>query len=282
MERTSARTSLLPPKDNSPASSHELEDFSDKPLLLVVDDIPDLRALVKEQFEASYRILEAENGKEALDLAVRELPDIVVSDLMMPIMDGLELCTQLKADDRTSHIPVVLLTALSSIQGRIEGFETGADEYLNKPFHGKELQVRVANLVRQREQLRNHFVQQLQANESPETALPSAEQVFYDRLTTLIHDHISDPGLTVDFLGKEIGMSRVQLYRKVKAVTTQSPSQLIRLLRLRKAAKLLIANHANVSEAMYASGFDSPSYFAKVFRKEYGCSPSEYKGNSHA
>lgn len=268
--------------DIIPSINFEPEDFSDKPLLLVVDDIPDIRALVKEQFETSYRILEAENGKEALEIAVKELPDIVVSDLMMPVMDGLELCSQLKADSRTSHIPMVLLTALSSIESRIEGLETGADDYLNKPFHGKELQVRVANLIKQREQLRMHFAKQFEVNDSPETALPNTEQVFYNRLTACIQDHIADSELTVDFLGREIGMSRVQLYRKVKAVTAQSPSQLIRVLRLHNAAGLLCANQSNVSEAMYASGFDSPSYFAKVFRKEYGCSPSEYKGNSHS
>ncbi len=268
----------------------------DQPLLLIVDDHADIRAFVREQFADGYRIMEAANGREGLDTALEALPDLVISDLMMPVMDGIELCRNLKTDARTSHIPVIMLTALATVESRIEGLETGADDYLNKPFNARELQVRVHNLVEQRRKLRELFrkhlevghQKQLKERSSPGEAgksvasgvsavLPKAEQLFFGKVEAYIQAHLSDPELSVERLGEEMAMSRVQLFRKLKAITGQSPSQLIRGLRLRKAAELLSDGAANVAEAMYESGFDNPSYFAKVFREQYSCSPSEYR-----
>lgn len=248
-----------------------------QPLLLIVDDNTDIRTFVREQFENTYQIIEAENGQLGLESALATLPDIVITDLMMPVMDGIELCRALRSDIKTSHIPVIMLTALATVESKIEGLETGADDYVNKPFNAQELSVRVRNLIEQRRLLRKRFAGKNNEQGKDSPGLPSAEKVFLNKVEAYIQDHIIDSKLTVEHLGEALNMSRVQLFRKLKAISGQSPSQMIRVIRLRKAAELLASGTSNVAEAMYGSGFDNPSYFAKVFRTEYGCSPSEYK-----
>ena len=246
------------------------------PQLLIVDDHEDIRAFICQQFEGSYAIREAANGQQALESALEEPPDLVISDLMMPVMDGIDLCKALKSDVRTSHVPVIMLTALATVESRIEGLETGADDYLNKPFNAQELKVRVRNLVERHRRLQEHFAARLKEGEEEKEVLPSSEQVFYSRVESFILAHLDSSDLTVEGLSDELALSRVQLFRKVKAITGRSPSQLIREIRLRKAAEILKMKTGNVSEAMFAAGFDNPSYFAKVFREQYGCTPSKY------
>lgn len=248
------------------------------PLLLIVDDNAEIRSFVREQFEGVYQILESKNGKLGFETALEAMPDIVITDLMMPVMDGIELCEALKSDILTSHIPVVMLTALATVESRIEGFEKGADDYLNKPFNSRELKVRVKNLIEQRRLLQKRISGESPDQEAePLNGLPSAEEVFYAKVKELIQKHMENPDLSVEFLGSELNMSRTQLFRKLKAISGQNPSQLIRFIRLRHAAEFLANGTCNVSEAMYASGYDNPSYFSKIFRVEFGCTPSQYR-----
>lgn len=255
--------------------SEQVNSTTEKPVLLIAEDNPDLRAFIREQFVNQYEVLEAENGAVGLEKARTSIPDIVISDLMMPEMDGIELCQNLKSDVRTSHIPVVLLTALATVESRVAGLETGADDYIHKPFNIQELTVRVANLVEQRRKLRERFSREVKM-EASEIAVSSLDEVFLKKVIQEIETRISDPKLSVEVLGQEVGMSRVQLYRKLKALTDQTPSAFIRSIRLRRAATLLEQNFGNVADAMYEVGFSNSSYFAKCFREMYGVPPSEY------
>ncbi|MEO1449351.1 MAG: response regulator, partial [Bacteroidota bacterium] len=267
--------------NHHPATLPEVSHPTDceSPLVLVVEDHTDIRRYIREQLEGTYRVIEAANGQIGLKMALEQVPDLIISDLMMPGLDGLELCQQLKSDERSSHIPIILLTAIDTVESRIQGLETGADDYLAKPFHSEELLARSRNLISQRRKLRELFHKQWQAEDDTLPALPTREEVFFKKVSNYILEHITDTELSVERLGDELAMSRVQLFRKLKAISGQSPSQLIRKIRLQKAAGLLGARACNVSEAMYATGFENSSYFAKVFRAEYGCKPSEYLGS---
>jgi DNA-binding response OmpR family regulator len=194
---------------------------------------------------------------------------------MMPEMDGFELCKKLKTDERTSHIPIILLTAKASSKDKIDGLETGADDYIMKPFDVKEIQVRIKNLIEQRRKLRERF--------SRETEIPikkgkysQIDEQFLKRVMEIIEKHISEPEFNLEGFGKEIGMSRMQLHRKIKALTDHSPHHFIRYIRLKKAAELLSEGSGNVTEIAYDVGFSSLSNFAKVFNEQYGKSPSEF------
>ena len=253
----------------------------DKPFLLIVEDNEDVRNYVRGCLENENRILDAVDGKDGLEKAIEHIPDLVVSDVMMPEMDGFELCERLKADERTSHIPVILLTAKASGQDKIDGLETGADDYIMKPFDSKELKVRIKNLIEQREKLRERF--------SREAEIPvkkgrysQVDEKFLRNMMDIIHKHIAEPEYSLEEFGKEIGMSRMQLHRKIKALTDYSPHQFIRFIRLKKAAELLNKGTGNVTEIAYDVGFNSLSHFAKTFREQFGKSPSDYIRNKHS
>ncbi len=254
-------------------------------LLLIIDDNADIRAYIRSIFADDYQILEAENGQQGLELATETLPDLVICDLMMPLLDGFGFCRALKTGEVTSHIPVVMLTARATLPDRIEGFELGADDYLTKPFHADELRVRVRNLLAQRERLRQYF---RQANTvvvaddglalaQPETVvLPPAEHLFIGRLTDIVQHHLDDPQFSVEQLAGEANLSRTQLHRKLKAVMDTNATQFIRDIRLARAAELLTEGEQNVTQVAYAVGFDNPSYFSKQFQERYGVLPSRY------
>ena len=242
---------------------------SDRPTILVVDDNSDLREFIGTLLQGEYRIIKASDGKEALDKATRELPDLVVSDVMMPVMDGLELCKSLKGQFSTSHIPVILLTAKSLEEQRAEGYDSGADAYILKPFSEKVLLSRIGNLLKSRILLKEHYL------ETGESASRPQENDFLSRFRAKVQEHISDDNLSVEQIGSEIGLSRVQLYRKVKALTGYSPVELVRITRLKAAAEMLKTTDKTISEIAYAVGFGTPSYFSKCFKELFGRQPGE-------
>lgn len=255
--------------------------------LLIIDDNTDIRRYIRTVLASRYAILEATNGAEGLDTATSEVPDLVLCDVMMPVMDGLELCKRLKAQTATSHIPVILLTAKNLEEQRAEGYESGADSYITKPFDSNTLLSRIANLLKQRESLRQLYLQQnttptesrAVATTEKAAAEPKAmrrEDVFLTKVRTILDEHLADNHYSVDDLAGEVGLSRVQLYRKVKALTGSSAIDLLRKTRLAKARELLETTDKTISEVAYDTGFSAPSYFTKCFREEYGITPGEF------
>jgi len=248
---------------------------SDVPLVLVVEDHDDLRQYLVGCFRQHYRVLQATNGAEALASARAEIPDLVVSDWLMPDMDGVQLCQALKADERTSHVPLILLTSRSSNESKVEGLTAGADDYVTKPFNLDVLLSRARNLIRSRQLLRARYSRLLTLAPS-NPAAESAEEVFLRKVLTFIETHIADPELDVQRLEQELALSNTQLYRKLKALTGKSGNELIRSVRLQRAAQLLQAGGRQVAEVAYAVGFNDSNYFIRAFKKEFGVSPGEY------
>ncbi|MBL0745475.1 hybrid sensor histidine kinase/response regulator transcription factor [Chryseolinea lacunae] len=243
-------------------------------LLLIVEDNPELRAFIRSAFADRYRILEAAEGESGVALATAEIPDLIISDWMMPGMDGLAFCRVIKTTEVTSHIPVILLTAKAGTESRVQGLETGADDYLTKPFDLQELKVRATNLIEQRQLLRRKFAQQSVSLYQPVKAT-STDEKFLNRLRQTVEEHLKHSGFGVEDLAREMGLSRVQLYRKITALTNQSASEFLRNYRLERAADLLRQGAGNVSEIAYQVGFENPSYFTKTFREHFGKLPSD-------
>jgi signal transduction histidine kinase/DNA-binding response OmpR family regulator/ligand-binding sensor domain-containing protein len=255
--------------------TYELQDKT-LPTVLVVEDNPELRRFLSEGLNAHYSVTQAIHGRQGLDKAIEEVPELIITDLMMPEMDGLELCQKIKTDPRTSHIPVVLLTAKSDRHTKLDSLELGADDYILKPFDFQELLARVTNLIEQRHKLQEKYKRQLFL--TPEqTENFSMEDKFLGSLSDAIKNHYQDPTFSVKRLAKELGISDVQLFRKTKSLTGTSANELIRNYRLEMAEALLSQNAGNVSEIAYTVGFSSPSYFTKCFREKYGFAPKEYQ-----
>ncbi|MCD4665426.1 MAG: tetratricopeptide repeat protein [Bacteroidales bacterium] len=260
----------------------DIKEGSDKELseeellqLLIVEDNSDMRSYIRNCFDGQYNILEAADGLSGYKTAISKIPDIIITDLMMPRMDGIELCNKLKTDERTSHIPVILLTALSSVEDRVLGLETGADDYIAKPFNRQELLTRVQNLTMQRKLLRERFGKEIKI-QAKDIAVTSADEKFLNKLILFIENNIADPDLNVDSLTEQIHLSRSQLHRKLKALTDMSSTEFIRNIRLKRAAQLLEQHHGTIAETVYAVGFNSLSYFSKCFQKQFGLTPKEY------
>lgn len=245
------------------------------PLLLMVEDSAEVREFIGSSFQDSFRVMEACNGLEGFEIAQKEIPDIIITDRMMPVIDGVEFCRQLKSDERTSHIPVIMLTAKASEASRIEGLETGADDYILKPFSLQELRVRAKNLIGQRRQLRERFTRDVRL-QPKDIAITSADEVFLTKAIGIIEEHMADTDFSVETFVCEIAMSRVQVHRKLKALTDQSTTEFIRSIRLKRAASLLENHYGNIAEVMYEVGFNNVSYFASNFKKMFGVNPSEY------
>lgn len=241
--------------------------------LLIIDDNKDIRDYIRSFLEKEFTILEASNGKEGLRMARKHVPDLIICDVMMPLMDGIECCSRIKQEMQTSHIPVILLTACSLDEQRIKGFETGADSYISKPFNSKVLEARIHNLIRNRKQLKQFFGDNQSL--SKET-ISTIDKDFVEKFRALINENLSNSEINVEELGQAMGMSRVQLYRKVKSLTNYSPNELLRISRLKKAASLLAASDMSISEISYEVGFTSPSYFTKCYREYFGLSPTDY------
>lgn len=254
------------------------KDGSRQAVVLIVEDNHDMRYYVCECLADGYDLLQAENGESGLEMAIAKMPDLVISDIMMPVMDGLEFCEKLKADIRTSHIPVILLTARASGESKVEGLETGADDYLIKPFDVKELQVRVRNLIAQRQQLRERFQKEVILG-SGQIEISSADEKFLEKVTQIVQTYMVDPDFSIAIFAREAGLSRMQLHRKLQALTGLSASRFIRTLRLKQAAELLKQQTGNISEIAFQVGFNSLSHFNRSFREQFNKSPSEYNSN---
>lgn len=249
---------------------------TNRPTVLVIDDNTDIRQYERTLLQDEYVVLEAADGKEGLAVALKEVPDLVICDVMMPVMDGLELTEQLKTNTATSHIPVIMLTAKNLEEHRAEGYEHGADSYITKPFHSKVLLARIENLLRQRQLLKNLYQGSKEAEkEISEAHLEDRDKQFLKQLQSIIQKNLSDSEFGVEDMGQQIGLSRVQLYRKVKAMTGSSVVDLLRKARLAKARRLLETRSMSVSEVAYEVGFSAPSYFTKCFKEEYGMLPGD-------
>ncbi|MBC9931810.1 hybrid sensor histidine kinase/response regulator transcription factor [Chitinophaga qingshengii] len=254
--------------------------ISDKPqpfTILIVEDNPELRALIRETFQGHYKVLECENGAAGLTVATTQIPDIIVSDVMMPEMDGLQFCQALKTDERTSHIPVVLLTAKSSQADHVSGLETGADLYLTKPFSTRVLALNVRNLILSREKMRERYSRQLQTETVVPDPLPnSLDNAFLEKVIALVEEHMDDPAFGVEMLARKVAMSQPVLYKKLKAVTDMSVNDFVKSLRLKKAAALIRTRQHTVYQVAYMVGYNDRKYFSREFKKQFGKTPTEF------
>lgn len=259
---------------NEKKLNHITPSNQDKPTLLIVEDEPEIRSFLVSIFINDYQIIEAENGETGCEKAQKHLPDLIISDIMMPIKNGIELCHSIKTNELTSHIPVILLTAKVGEKNEIEGIKTGADAYVTKPFSSEKLKVQVEKLIESRLQLQNHFCSTFQIN--PKLAITSTETEFLKRLQSVLDEHITNSEFTSERFCKLMQMSRTQLHRKLKAITKMTTSEFIRSQRLKLAIDLLKTSDASISEIAYQVGFNTPSYFNKCFKDVYGCTPNEY------
>ncbi len=259
----------------------ELEDMEteeqipdeNKECILIIDDNADVRDYVKSLLKEEYTVIEAPDGRAGLKKAMKYVPDAIICDVMMPVMDGLECCRKLKTELQTSHIPVMLLTACSLDEQRIQGFECGADSYISKPFNSKLLLVRLRNLMDNHKRLKQFFGDKTTLSKE---SVSDVDKGFVDRFRELIEENLADSELSVEDLGSKMGLSRVQLYRKIKALTNYSPNELVRIARLKKAASLLASSEKTISEITYEVGFTSPSYFTECYKEYFGESPTDF------
>jgi ABC-type sugar transport system substrate-binding protein/DNA-binding response OmpR family regulator len=281
-EMTSEQVDAITVSQPIAAPTEVAEQDEDAPTVLIVDDNADIRTYLRSILQGQYHILEAEDGKRGLDLAREQVPDLIVSDVMMPVMNGLEFCQQAKKDIISSHIPVILLTARALSQHQIEGYESGADAYLTKPFAPELLLARISNLLHSRHQLKDLWgtkpatePAEMAASEVAAIAATPIEDAFIARFKNMVEQRLTDSNLSVEDLTAEMGLSRVQLYRKVKALTGNTPVDLLRKARLAQAQRLLQESALSVSEIAYQVGFASPSYFTKCYKDEFGTVPGE-------
>ncbi len=263
----------------SPQSAGNVKPDEDAPTVLIVDDNADIRTYLKSILQGKYSVLEAEDGKSGLDLAREHVPDLIVSDVMMPVMNGLQFCQEVKKDLISSHIPVILLTARALEKHQIEGYESGADAYITKPFSPELLLARIDNLLQSRHQLKDlwgTYPTPVAESAVQPVAVPAPiEDAFISRFKQMVEERLADSNLSVEDLAAGMGLSRVQLYRKVKALTGSTPVDLLRKARLSQAQRLLQESDLTVSEIAYQVGFASPSYFTKCYKDEFGIVPGE-------
>ncbi|BAU18289.1 two component system sensor histidine kinase/response regulator hybrid [Prevotella intermedia] len=271
LDESSAVTDISTENKVSKITSDRQED---KPRVLVIDDNADIRAYATALLGDEYDVMEASDGNEGLKKAVREVPDVVVCDVMMSGMDGLECCKHLKSDSLTCHIPVILLTAKTLDEHRAEGYAYGADAYLTKPFNGNVLKARIKNLITNRKLMKIVFGNDAQ-QEPMEAVAQSAESQFVEKFRTIIQGNLGNSDLNVETISHEMGISRAQLYRKIKSITGISPNDIIREARMKRADRLLETTDKSVSEIAYEVGFSSPSYFTKCYREFFGRTPNK-------
>ncbi|MBO4518994.1 MAG: response regulator, partial [Paludibacteraceae bacterium] len=249
-----------------------LNEDEDKSIMLVIDDNADIRAYMRSLFSDTYTVITAENGATGLRKAFISVPDIILSDLSMPDIDGLEVCRQLKTEQVTSHIPILMLTARSLDEQQIEGYEHGADAYVSKPFKAEVLKAQVASLIENRKRVKSG---ESKANAGARTELQTPEEQFVQRFNDIVRENLDDETLSVEIIADKMAMSRTQLYRKIKQLTNYSPNEIIRNVRLHEARALLAKGTMSVSEIAYSTGFTSPSYFTKCYTEFFGEKPSE-------
>jgi YesN/AraC family two-component response regulator len=244
--------------------------------ILVVEDNTDLRRFISDNLESEYIVVEAVDGEEGLHKAISHVPALVVTDIMMPGMNGMELCKRLKEDERTSHIPVIMLTAKATKEDRKEGLGLGADDYIIKPFEMEELVIRIRNLLEQRKKLREKYASMI-GLDWESMSVTTLDEQFLKKITAYITSHIDDFDLNVNKVTGEMAMSREHLFRKLKALTGETPIGLIRTIRMKAAASLLEKTKDSITTISLNTGFSNPSHFARTFRKHFGKSPQEYR-----
>ncbi len=253
----------------------------EKPLLLMIDDNDDIRRLTTELLKNEYNLIFAADGRDGVRLAAKYVPDLVVCDVMMPAMDGLECCRRIKDEMSTSHIPVLLLTACSMDEQRAEGYESGADGYLAKPFNSTVLKSRCKSLIDNRKRIKSLWTSSIPGTDAPSSSRPKpprdGENEFYARFLKIVRDEMGNPELNVDSLASRMGLGRSQFYRKIKALTNYTPVELLRHLRLKQARELLTTTSRSISEIAYEVGFSTPAYFTRCYREAYGETPSELR-----
>jgi len=272
----------LPPEYLVPVKDEQwelnlMDGDENRPSIMVVEDNEELRHYVVQKFRKTFRVIQAESAEEAIDLMSDTLPDLVISDIMLPGIDGIEFCQKLKSDVNTSHLPIIMVTARQSDEGRLEGLRHGADDYLMKPFMMEELEARINNILQMRRKLKSHYRKEGRLADDLVPALPNHDRELLTRLDAIIEEKIGAPNLSIEELSNELGLSRVHLYRKLKSLIDLSPSNYVRHFRLRKAAVMLQQSDMRVSEIAYAVGFQDLNYFSKSFKKLFGLSPSEFR-----
>jgi len=258
--------------EKTPFGQEEPETVEGRPTLLLVDDNHEILMILREYFVKDYNVILAIDGKEALEKCAQTPPDLIISDVMMPRMNGIELCASLKKNLRTCWIPIILLTAMSQVEDQIEGIEMGADAYIPKPFNPRLLKANVANLLSKSRQMRTGTP----ITQARQQIRDKKQRELFDRLVALVQERLSDPDFSVDHLCLELGMNRTSLFSMVKTTTGVSLGNYIRKIRLDKAAELLRTTDLTISEVGVRVGIDSPSYFTRTFKEQFGCSPSEY------
>lgn len=285
VQESKPETKVLPTTDLEPLSVTEtIADSSEPkskewelPVLLLVEDNNEMRGYLKERLKRNYYVIEARNGLEGLKMGMDKMPDLIISDVLMPKMNGVDMCRSFKTNVQTSHIPIILLTAQAEIENKIKGLEIGADDYVAKPFNFNELEVRVRNLIKSRAILRERFAHSNKLVLEPkEITITPLDEIFMEKVLESIEKNISDPEYRVEDLGKDVAMSRMPLYRKIKALTGQTAVEFVRTIRLKRAAQLLKQQQLTVSEVTYDVGFNDLQYFRTCFKKQFGVSPSEY------
>ncbi|MBR1687929.1 MAG: response regulator [Prevotella sp.] len=250
--------------------------------ILIAEDDDEIRHYIATELAADYVVVEQPDGRQALDSVLQQAPDLVITDVMMPVMDGIALCQKLKKNVNTNHIPIVMLTARNAEEDRLQGLENGADAYIVKPFSIDILRTTVANLLQSRQLLRNKYSgQESQAGRVETVTLKSPDERLLERVMTAINKNMSNPELSVEFISQEVGISRAHLHRKLKELTNQSPRDFIRNIRLKQAAQLLAESNQNITEVMYAVGFQNAASFSTMFKNFYGVSPKEYAKQRH-
>lgn len=250
----------------------------DKKIILIVDDSADIRNYLSGLLEKEYQISAASNGFEGIKTAIEINPDLIISDIMMPSMDGMEFCQKIKSDWQTSDIPIILLTAKASFENKLEGLEIGADDYLTKPFESRELFVRIKNLIEQRIRIREKLITE-QQNASEYENLNIADKEFIEKVSQLVKLNLDKTNFNTDHLAKELFLSRSQLHRKMISITGQAPGEFIRIIKLKHAANLLLEKKLSVTQIAYEIGFSSPAQFTRAFSKQFGCTPTDYLSN---
>ena len=255
------------------AEGQEDKPSNKKTSLLVIEDNEEIRHYVCSLFCKDYAVYEAANGEEGVDVAMSKIPDLIISDVMMPGIDGIECCRRLKSELQTCHIPVILLTACSLDEQRIQGYDGGADSYISKPFSSQLLLARVRNLIDSHRRLKQFFGDR---HTLAKEDVCDMDKNFVEKFKSLLDAKLGDSNLNVEDLGKDMGLSRVQLYRKIKSLTNYSPNELLRIARLKKAASLLASSDMTVAEIGYEVGFSSPSYFTKCYKEQFGESPTDF------
>jgi DNA-binding response OmpR family regulator len=260
-------------------NSNAGQDKNEKALILVVEDDFELRTVICSELEEEFVVLEADNGQDGLEKALEQGPDLIVTDLMMPVMDGVELCRELKTKVDTSHMPVIMLTAQSSVENQIIGLETGADAYITKPFLMELLIARIHNLLKSRRQLYRRFREPLDESEMPELLQlqNSRDREFVEKTYSVLKQHYAEIDFSIDSLAADLGLSRRSMQRKIKVLFNQAPLQLITEYRLNQAVKLLQNTSVNITDVANQAGFGDLSHFYRVFKKEFSKAPSQYR-----